>query len=70
MSPPNSVLQELRHLDRSSTEFHDQLSNILYGEEYQLCASGLQDDELVWLVEYLDKVRHCVAFLYSPLKSL
>jgi len=53
-SPP---LQWLRHLDRSSLMFHDQLCNILYGEAYQKCVPNLRGDDLVWLVEYLNKVR-------------
>ena len=65
-SPP--TLQQLDHLDRSSPDFHDQLSNVLYGEEYQRCAPNLQGDGLVWLVDYLDKVRRHIAHLHSPLK--
>ena len=51
-------LQQLHRLDRSSeSRFHDKLSNILYGEEYKRCVGVLQNDGLVWLVDYLDKVR-------------
>jgi len=64
-SPSPRALQKLHHLSRS---FHDQLSDILYGEEYQKCVSELQGDDLVWLVEYLDKVRHHVALPHSPLR--
>ena len=56
-SPTSAVLRQLNHLNRSSPEFHDQLSNALYGEEYQQCVRNLQNDDLAWLVEYLDKVR-------------
>ena len=70
MSPPSSpTLQQLHHLDRSSSGFHDQLSNLLYGEEYQQCAPNLRGDDLVWLVDYLDKVRRCVTFPHSPLNQ-
>ena len=55
------ALEQLHYLDRSSPDFHDRLSNVLYGEEYQQCVQSLQDDDLVWLVDYLDKVRHQVA---------
>ena len=60
MTSPN-LLQQLHHLDRSSSEFHDQLSNILYGEEYERHVADLDNDDLVSLVDYLDKVRCCVA---------
>ena len=56
------ALQQLHRLDRSSSGFHDQLSSVLYGEEYQKCVQNLQCDDLVWLVEYLDKVRRRAAF--------
>jgi len=69
MSSPNSpALQQLHRLDRSSPEFHDQLCNVFYGEDYQKCVPNLQGDDLVWLVDYLDKVRRHVAFPYTPLK--
>ena len=66
MPPPGlPVLQRLYHLDRSSSGFHDQLSNILYGEEYQKCVPNLQGNDLVWLVDYLDRVSRHVAFPHS-----
>ena len=64
LNPP--ALQKLHHLSRS---FHDQLSDILYGDEYQQCVPGLQGDDLVWLVEYLDKARHYVPPSRSPLRQ-
>ena len=69
MSSPNPpALQQLRRLDKSSSEFHDQLSNVLYGEEYQQCVPNIQGDDLVWLVDYLDKVRRRAALPRFPLK--
>ena len=67
-SPSIPALQKLHHLDRSSPSFNAQLSDVLYGEEYKECILGLQRDDLVWLVDYLDKVRRCAALLHSPLK--
>ena len=61
-------LKQLRRLDRSSPEFHDQVSNILYGQEYQQWVPTIQGDDLVGLVDYLDKVRCRVSLLCSPLK--
>lgn len=70
MSSPNlPTLQRLYHLDRSSSGFHDELSNLLYGEEYQQCVPILQGDDLVWLVDYLDKVRSCVPLTFPALHS-
>jgi hypothetical protein len=64
--PSHSVLQKLHNLDRSLSEFHDRLSNVLYGEEYTRCVKHLQGDDLAWLVDYLDQVRrHVVCFLSS-----
>ena len=62
------VLQRLDHLDRSSPGFHDQLCNVLYGEEYVQCVANLQGDDLVWLVDYPDRVRRRVALSHSLLK--
>ena len=63
-----NTFDQLRYLDRSSSEFHDQLSEILCGEEYERWVSNLDCDDLVWLVGYLDKVCGCIALLHSPLK--
>jgi len=69
MSPPSHpTLRQLHRLYRSLPDFHDQLKGILYGEEYKQCVLNLQDDDLVWLVDYLDKVRHRVTLPRSPLK--
>ena len=60
-SHPHSFLQQLHRLDRSSHEFHDQLSNILYGEEYKQSAPNLDTDCSAWLVDYLDNVRRSIS---------
>jgi tRNA (Thr-GGU) A37 N-methylase len=69
-SPNFPVLQQLDRLDRPSSGFHDQLRNILYGEKYKQCVPGLQGDDLVWLVYYLDVVRCRVNLSRPPLKSM
>ena len=61
-------LQKLYHLNRSSPDFHDQLCDVLYGEEYRKCAPNLQGEDLVWLVDYLDEVRRHVSPPHSLLK--
>jgi len=69
MSSPSSLaLQRLHRLDRSSSDFHDQLCDALYGREYVQCEQTLQDDDLVWLIDYLDEVRRHIAFPHSPFK--
>ena len=45
-------------LDRSSPQFADRLNDALYGQEYEQCVQNFQEDDLVWLVDYLDKARH------------
>ena len=67
-SPSPPAFQQLRQLNRSSPDFHDQLSNVLYGEEYQQCVQNLQDYDLVWLVDYLDNVRRHTSFPRTPLQ--
>ena len=58
-------LKRLLRLDDSSPKFHDQLSNTLYGKEYQDWVKRIEGDDAVRLVDYLDGVRCCVSF--SPL---
>ena len=65
--PSRNPLNQLRGLDTSSSTFHDQVSNILYGEEYKRWMPNLQGDDLVGFVDYLDKVRHHVSLVCSPL---
>ena len=67
-SPSSSTLQQLHRLNRSSPDFHDQLCNVLYGEEYVQCVPNIEGEDLVWLVDYLDKVNRCVAPPHSLLK--
>jgi hypothetical protein len=68
-SPNSPVLQQLDYLNGSLPGFHDRLYGLLYGEEYVQCTRNLQGDDLVWLVNYLDKVRRRVAVPHSPLNA-
>jgi len=61
-------LEQLRRLDGSSPKFHDQVSEILHGEEYKQWVSDIQGDDLVALVNCLDQVHHPVSLVHSPLK--
>ena len=67
-SPGPPGLQQLYHLNRSSPDFHDQLSSVIYGEEYQKCAPNLQGEDLMCLVDYLDEVRRHISPSRSQLK--
>ena len=55
MNPPGPLLQ-LRDLDRTSLQFHEQLGTLLSSDEYQKIISELDGEDLTWLVEYLDDV--------------
>ena len=54
--PSYPVLQKLNNLDKSSSEFHVRLNDVLYAEEYIQCVTNIQDDDLAWLVDFLDNV--------------
>ena len=69
MPPLNPTLQRFHNLNKSSLDFHDQLCDVLYGEKYCQCVQNLQGGDLVWLIEYLDKVRYRVALPHSPFRS-
>ena len=51
-----TALQQLLCLDSSSSLFHTQLGNVLHSETYKQSVLNLQGDDLVLLVDYLDKV--------------
>ena len=55
MSPSN-LLQTLRDLDRTSARFHNQLIDLLRGNEYRDVIPTLEGEDLAWLVDYLDDV--------------
>ena len=65
-----SPLEQLLRFDRSSSKFHDRVSNILYGEEYKQWVQSVQGEDLVRFVEFLDEVCRCVSLLRSPLKPV
>jgi len=60
-SPSPLALQQLYGLAKSSPDFYNQLYNILNTEEYVQCVPGLQDDGVMQLIDYLDKVCRRVA---------
>ena len=65
MVPPGP-LQQLYDLDTASPKFLKQLSELLRGNEYRNAVPNLQNEDLVWLVEYLDNVSPQIIFpLYA-----
>ena len=56
MIPHNPALRQLRDLDRTSPEFHEQLSNFFCGDAYRMVFPDLGREDLTWLAEYLDDV--------------
>ena len=71
MSLPRSpALQQLHRLNKSSSDFHDQLRKVLYESEYGQRGRILEDEDWVWLIDYMDKVRRHVALPRSPLKPV
>ncbi|KAF9649285.1 kinase-like protein [Thelephora ganbajun] len=55
LRPRAPALQKLHHLNRSSPDFHNQFCGVLYEQEYIQCAQNVEGDDLVWLVDYLNK---------------
>lgn len=53
---PHSPLRQLHDLDRSSPRYYEQLIDFLRGNEYREVFPTLQNDDVVWLVEFLDSV--------------
>ena len=63
-----SPLMQLRYLKNCSSDFHDQVSDVLYGEEYKQWVSTVEGNDLVELVDFLDTVRYRASLPPSPLK--
>lgn len=68
MLPTRPVLKEICDLDRSLASFPHRLSYILHGPEYDQCVLNLGDNDLAWLINYLDGVCRCVSFPHALLK--
>ena len=61
MTPPtHQFLHRIHLLDKSLPDFHEQLDNLLHTGQYDQCVEALGDNDLEWLVNYLDEVRHNV----------
>jgi len=52
-----------------SFNFHAQLDKILHDKEFEQCRTNLEENDLVWLVDYLDKVCHHVVLSRSTLQQ-
>jgi len=66
---PHNPLQRLRDLDRTSPQFHKQLIDFLRGSEYRDVIQSLQNEDLAWVVEYLDSVSLQTVFPHPALRS-
>ena len=64
--PPCNPVEKLHRLNRTSSGFHNQLSGVLYEEEYGQWVKNI-DNDMVWLVDFLDKVRRRTAFVHPTL---
>ena len=53
---PSNLLRKLHDLDKTSPDFHSQLTDFLRGNEYQDAAASLEGEDLTWFVNYLDNV--------------
>ena len=67
-SPSSPPLQRLSRLDWSSPDFEDQLQEILHSQEYVRCETTVGNSDLMWLIDYLDKVRRRITGSHPLLK--
>jgi hypothetical protein len=65
-----NLLQQLFDLDRSSSEFPNQLTSILLREDCMNQAQALPCEDLGKFVEYLDSVCVQIVFTCSPLNGI
>ena len=64
--PSYPILQKLNNLDKSSSEFHVRLNDVLYAEEYIQCVTDIQGDNSAWLIDFLDNVGCVVCLGHHP----
>ena len=63
-------LEQLCRLDPSAPKFRVRARKIFFGEEYRQWVISAHGDDLVGLVDYLDKVCSRFSFTRSPLKPM
>ena len=63
-------LQQLRYLDATSPQFHEQLSSCLRGSEFRGAVQNLQGEDLARLVEHLDAVCLQTTSPHSTLNNI
>ena len=61
-------LQQFDSLDKNSPQFPDQLTSLLYKEGFKEYILKFRDEDVVWLVEYLDRV--CLYHILPALCSV
>jgi hypothetical protein len=64
---PLGLFQQLRDLDRTSPQFHEQVADFFRGNEYRGVFPKLQNEDLAWLAEYLDSVGLRTVSLHDKL---
>ena len=65
---PPVLLLRLESLDKSSSNFTDQLYDLLCQQEHAQSAQDLKHDDLVGVIDYLDDVGSDIALPCSLLK--
>jgi len=66
----NAYLRTLPQLDKSTLQFPDQLCDALGGKEFDEKTSTLQTDDLMEVIDYLDKVWSLYRLDCHPLNPL
>ena len=56
--PEDNYLRTLLELDSSSSEFPDQLYGVINGSDFDDYVTSLGTNDLLEIIEYLDKVRY------------
>ena len=54
----DNCIETLLHLDRSSSQFPDKLSDILARTDFGESIQSLETNDLLSIIEYLDKVPY------------
>ena len=55
-APLPDILQRFNGLDKSSSQFPNQLIGVLSEVGYKSCITNLQEEDAAWFIDYLDKV--------------
>ena len=67
--PLPEILQQFDRLDKDSPQFPDQLTSLLYKEGFKNYIPDFRDEDVAWLVEYLDRVCLSIALYLLSVQS-